>query len=190
MFQVNQIDLEYLFDSAGQPVLINEIERQAIITNPSISENEERYIHTLDKVAQGDLVSMDNENYLIISETVSKRGGKYKSLIRHCNYIIELAGETTQELIGYDDEGRPVYITVEGEPISIPSIIENKSFAVSGSQILVADNQIIVIVQDNEINKGKFAVNGTFTVMNKNWKVLNNDRTKRGLLILTCEFTV
>ncbi|MBB6445828.1 hypothetical protein [Bacillus benzoevorans] len=188
MFQVNQIDLEYMFELMGQTVLINDVERKTIITNKTLSENEERYLHTLDKVSMGDLVSIDDEKFLIMTETITKRNGKYKALIRHCNYVIEIP-TIVQELIGYDSYGRPVYQDVEGEPILIPSIVENKSFAVSGSQLLVADNQIIVIVQDNEVNRNKFAVNGTFNLMDKNWKVLNDDRTKRGLLILTCEMT-
>lgn len=197
MFNVDSAELQYIFDSAGQTVIINDIKRQAIITNPAVNEFEERYLHTLDKTSMGDLVTIDDENYLIITETVLKRHGKFKSLIRHCNYFIQFAGETHEEPlldengnIVYDEFGEPITITVEGEPYFIPAIVENKSFTILGSQILVADNQMIVIVQDNKLNRTKFAVNGTFNVMDKSWKVLNDDRTKKGLITLSCEIKV
>ncbi|QQX25030.1 hypothetical protein [Heyndrickxia sporothermodurans] len=78
-------------------------------------------------------------------------------------------------------------IRAYGDPIFIPAIVENKTFSIAGSQLLVAENQIIVIAQDNKVNRGKFTVNNTFSLMDNNWKVRNQDRTKKGLLILTCE---
>jgi hypothetical protein len=196
MFTPNPEDLQFLFESAGQTVLINDTERQVIITNPSISEYEERYIHTLERVLQGDIVTLEGERYLVITETVTPRHGKYKALMRHCNYIITLPGEITRVLyrdengnIVYDDFGDPVFIEIEGEPINIPAIVDNKSFSIVGSQLLVAENQIIVTVQDNEVNRNKLKVNNTFS-FEGNFKVLHRDFTKKGLMILTCEKVV
>jgi hypothetical protein len=193
MFQPNTTDLQYIFESAGQEVLINDIEQQAIITNPSISEYEERYIHTLGKAKRGDIITYQGERYLIISESVTKRGGKYKALMRHCNVVLEIQGDITMEIwrdengeIVYDDFGQPIFYEVEGEPYLIPSIIDNKSFSIDGEQFTVPNNQIVVIVQDNETNRQKFTLNFEFQ-FEGNFKVLNRDFTKRGLIILTCE---
>lgn len=66
-------------------------------------------------------------------------------------------------------------------------IVNNDSFKIVGGQILLAENRIIVIVQNNEVNRDKLQVNNTFNLMKLNWKVKNQDKTKKGLLILTCE---
>lgn len=191
MFTLGTDDLQYIFGTAGQSILVNDIQRQAIITNPSISEYEERYIHTLDKVSRGDLVTMDNEKYICITETVTKRHSKYKSLARHCNYTIEIPGEVTEIQVGETPFGDPIYEYIYGDPYFIPSIVDNKTFSVDNqSAVRLANNQIEVILQNNAVNTQKFAVNFTFNVMNKNWKVINIDKSKNGLLILTCELTV
>jgi hypothetical protein len=188
MFQPNQSDSQFLFDSAGETILINDVEQRGILTRPPISEYEQRYLHTLERLNRGDIIDYSNEKYLTISESVSKRGGKYKVLIRHCNAVIEVEGETTQELIGYDEFGRPIYKDVVGEPVQVSSIIDNKSFSIQGDQLQVANNQIIVIVQDNEVTRDRFVQNYEFT-FEGNYKVVHKYFTKRGLLIITAEKT-
>lgn len=191
-------DIEFLVDSMGDSVLINDTEYKVLITHSNVSKQEERYIHTLEQIKQGDIITYDNEKYLIVSECVTKRANKYKALMRHCNYSIEIPG-ATEEVMMTDDDGNPIYdrygdeifITVETDPISIYTIVDNKSFAISGNQLLlVADNQIIVTVQDNQTNRDKLQVNSTFNVMDNEWKVRNIDKTQKGLLIITCEINV
>ncbi|MGG4506853.1 hypothetical protein ABEP00_17065 [Heyndrickxia sporothermodurans] len=189
-----EIDIQSVFDMASQTILVNDTKRQAIVTTPPLKENEERFIHTLDIVHMGDLVTIDDDKYISLTESVTKRHSKYKAKIRHCNYVIKMPGEVIEdfkrdengELI-LDRYGDPIPITIVGESVFIPCIIENKSFSIDGYQLLVADNTIIVIAQDNEVNRVKFTVNNTFSLMDYNWKVRNQDRTKKGLLILTCE---
>jgi hypothetical protein len=188
MFQPNHSDLQFLFDSAGETILINDVEQKGIVSNPLISEYEERYLHTLERLNRGDIIEYSNEKYLTISESVSKRGGKYKALIRHCNADIEVEGEITKEFLGYDQYGKPVYKEIAGEPILVPSIVDNKSFSIQGDQLQVANNQIIVIVQDNELTRDRFVANYEFT-FEGNYKVVHKDFTKKGLLIITAEKT-
>lgn len=190
-------DIEFLIDTMGDTVLINDTEYKALVTHSNVNKHEERYIHTTLSVKQGDLITYDNEKYLIVTESVTKRANKYKALMRHCNYSIQFPGETTSVLL-VDENGNPIldiygdeqYIYVETDPITIYTIVENKSFAVSGTQLLVADNQSLITVQDNEVNRDKLQVNSTFNVMDSEWKVRNVDKTQKGLLIITCEKTV
>lgn len=190
MFQANSADLEFLFNEAGQKVLINDVERISVITNPPLSEYEERHIHTLETVSQGDMVSLDNEKYLVITESISKRGEKYKALMRHCNVMIELPGEEVCEKVAENDFGEPIFECTTGDPVYVPSIVDNKSFSVDDSAaIRVPDNQIIVVVKDNALNRDKFQVNNTFT-FEGSYKVVHRDFTKKGLMILTCEMSV
>lgn len=188
LFETNTNDVQFLLDNAGKDVLINGETKKALITNPSISEAEERYIHTLLSVSRGDLIELEGENYIVITESITKRHSKYKALIRHCNYEIEVPGETTRVIVGYNQFGEPIWEDIVGEPSYIPSIVDNKSFSVdTGNAINFPENQINVIVQDNEDNNAKFNVNFAFSVMGTNWTVVNRDLTKKGLLILTCQ---
>lgn len=176
-----------ILDEAGQIVLINDIATNVVITNPPLSEYEEKYLHTLETVSQGDIVTYMGERYLVITESVTKRSAKYKALIRHCNVLIEMPGEEVCVIVGENEFGEPITECTTGEPIFIPAIVDNKSFAVDDSAaIRVPDNHIVVIVQDNQINRDKFQLNNTFT-FEGSYKVIHRDFTKRGLMILTCE---
>jgi hypothetical protein len=187
-FEIDSSDIQFLFDSAGQIVKINDVERIALITNAKIGDFEDKYIHTLQPIQRGNLIVYNGENYLIISDTVTQRYGKYKALMRHCNYTIVVEGQEVCEIVGWNDFGEPIEECHTTESINVPAIIDKYTFKIDDfAPIRVADNQIIVTVQDNETNKSKFTVNSTFQVMRENWKVLNVDLTKKGLLILTCE---
>jgi len=190
MFSPNTADLDYLFDSASQTVTVNNTERKAIITNPAISEFDQKNIHTLERVLQGDMVALDGERYLVITESISKRGGKYKALMRHCNIVIERQGEQVCVIVGENEFGDPIEECTVGDPIFISAIVDNKSFSIDqASAIRVPENQIIVVIQDNPVNRDKLKVNDKF-VFEGNYKVLSRDFTKKGLMILTCEKSV
>ncbi|MGV3266190.1 hypothetical protein [Cytobacillus pseudoceanisediminis] len=152
-----------ILDTAGQTVLINDKERVIVVTNPPLNEYEERNIHSLENVSQGDLVKIDNEKYLVITESITQRGGKYKVRIRHCNHDIEIKNYK-KELIGHSEFGEPIYEEIYVDSTYIPSIIDNKSFSIdSSAAIRVPENQIISILQDNTYNREKFQLNNTFT---------------------------
>jgi hypothetical protein len=194
MFTPNKEDLQFLFESAGMDVLINDVTQQAIITLPPLSDSEERYIHTLQRINMGDMVTFDDNKYLVINETISPRNGKYKAKIRHLNYELQIAGEAIQDLLRdengnpiLDDFGRPIPITIEGDPIYIPCIVEQQAFTIEEGQIRIPNNEILITVQDNEVNREKLILNFEFNLMTKTWKVTNVDLTRKGLMIITCQ---
>jgi hypothetical protein len=190
-FEIGASDIEFLIDVAGQTVKINDVEQKAIITNAKISDYEDRYIHTLQPIQRGNLIEYNREHYLVISETVTQRYGKYKALMRHCNYEIVIEGQEVCEIVSYNDFGEPIYECHTTESISVPAIVDTYAFKVDDfAPIRVPEKQIVVIVQENETNKNKFVTNATFEVMGQTWKVIAVDLTKKGLLILTCELDV
>jgi len=185
MFQINTEDLSYIFEQAAQTVLINNVPSNAIITNPQMNEDETRYIHTLDRVLQGDLILIEGNDYLTVTESITKRGAKNKSKIQHCNHIIEVAGEVTEVLKGYDHLGNPVYETIQGDPVFIPSIVKSGTFNIdNGNGVLVANDVLFVTVQDNATNRSKFAVNKNVIMFGKSYSVQHQDLTRKGLLVL------
>jgi len=190
-FQIDISDIEFLLDSAGQTVKVNDVEQKAIITNAKIGDYEDKYIHTLQPIQRGNLVNYNQEHYLVISESITQRYGKYKALMRHCNYTIEIEGQEVCEIVSYNDFGEPIYDCHPTESIHVPAIIDKYTFKIDDfAPIRVPEKQIVVIVQENETNKSKFTINSIFDVMGQTWKVINIDMTKRGLLVLTCEMSV
>lgn len=194
MFTPNKEDLQFLFESAGMDVLINDVPQQAIITNPPLSDSEERYIHTLQRINMGDMVTFDDNKYLVVNETISPRNGKYKAKIRHLNYELQIPGETRKELlldengnVVKDRFGKPIYKTIQGDPIYIPARVEQQAFTIEEGQIRIPNNEILITVQDNEVNREKLVLNFEFNLMTKTWKVTNVDLTRKGLMIITCQ---
>ncbi|OLN22918.1 hypothetical protein BTO30_07170 [Domibacillus antri] len=190
-----QFDTTFLFDGLSETIQVNGTDQRGIITNPPLSDVEERHLHTEFLVSQGDLIIYEQGLYLTLTETVTKRHGKYKTLIRHCNFIIEVAGDsiTRQKVdengnLMYDADGRPVMETIAGEPIFIPAIIDNKKTAIDDTTALrVLDNQIYIYVQDNEVNRTKLILNAEITPAGDTWAINNIDRTRQGLLVITAE---
>ncbi|WP_368974683.1 hypothetical protein NST61_16945 [Caldifermentibacillus hisashii] len=194
MFTPNEEDLQFLFDSAGMDVLINDVPQQAIITLPPLSDSEERYIHTLQRINMGDMVTFDDNKYLVINETISPRNGKYKARIRHLNYELQIPGEVIQDYLRdengniiTDNFGKPIPITIEGDPIYIPARVDQQAFTIEEGQLRIPNNEILITVQDNEVNREKLILNFEFNLMTKTWKVTNVDLTKKGLMIITCQ---
>ncbi|KMY50541.1 hypothetical protein [Peribacillus loiseleuriae] len=188
MFQVHEDDLQYLFESAGQPVLINDTPMNVIVTNPSISEYEERYIHSLNKVSRGDLVTLEGEQYLCcLSESVTKRHGKYKAVVRHCNYNIEVREKPTRTVIGYTAFRDPIFDEIPGELHLIPSFIETQSFSVTNGIWVTSNNEILVTVKDITEYKPLLELSAKVEVMGKTWQITNLLLDKKGLITLNCK---
>src|SRR5699024_5665048 len=102
-------DINHLFDTMATDILINDAPSKAIITNINLTgETEDRNIHTLERINQGDLIIYQGEHYLSIVEVVTKRHSKYKSLIRHCNYDIPVSSRK-----------------------SVPAIVTDKTFSIN-----------------------------------------------------------
>ncbi|MBE2919781.1 Ig domain-containing protein [Anoxybacillus flavithermus] len=187
-FTFDTSDFQFLLDSVGETVMIDNVEQKAIINNAKIGDYEDRYIHTLQPIQRGNLIEYNREHYLVISETVTQRYGKYKALMRHCNYEIDIKEQKVCKIVGHNDFGEPMYECHTTKSISVPAIIDKYAFKVDDpAPIRVPDKQIIVTMQEN--NKSKFTVNTKFDVMGQTWKVIDVDLTRNGLLILTCELS-
>ncbi|WP_117017569.1 Ig domain-containing protein [Aeribacillus pallidus] len=189
-FTIDNSDFQFLVDSIGETVTIDNVEKKVIVNNAKIGDYEEKYIYTLDSIQRGNLIVYNGKNYLIVSDVTEGKIYK-KALMRHCNYTIVVEGQEICEIVGYNDFGEPIYECHTTESISIPTIIDKYTFKIDDfAPIRVPENQVIVTMQDNETNKSKFTVNSTFEVMEQTWKVIDVDMTRNGLLILTCELGI
>ncbi|MBO0997388.1 hypothetical protein IOC57_06430 [Bacillus sp. SD075] len=187
MFGINQEDLDYIFESAGQEVLVNDNLMNVIVTNPPFGEYEEKHIHSIQRVLQGDMVTLEGNHYLCLVESVTKRGGKYKTRIRHCNFIVEVPTEPTSILIGYSDFGEPIYEEVPGVPIEVPSFLETKSYSVTSGVWVTSNNEILVTMKDSAEYRSLIELGDEFKVMGKTWRITNLLLDKKGLITVNCE---
>ncbi|OAO80951.1 hypothetical protein [Anoxybacillus flavithermus] len=189
-FAINNSDFQFLLDSVGETVTIDNVEQKAIINNAKIGDYEDKYIYTLSDIQRGNLILHNKKKYLIVSDVTEEKLYK-KALMRHCNYEIVIEGQKVCKIVSYNVFGEPIEECHTTESISVPVIVDKYAFKVDDpAPIRVSENQIIVTVQDNETNKSKFTVNTKFDVMGKTWKVVDVDLTRKGLLILTCELGI
>lgn len=187
-------DLIHMFNVLSEEVEVNGVKHQSIITHSPITELETRYIHTLTNIEQGSLIKYKDVNYLTVTESIAGRYGKFKAKIEHCNHFLKFKGEIIKELI-VDENGKPIlniygdeqYKNVEGDPILIPSIVRENSFSISGQQLLIANNQIVIVVQHTTKADQLIKVNVELTLFNVTWKIVNVNKIRNGLLICTCD---
>lgn len=186
-FAFNTSDFQFLLDTIGETVTIDNVTKKCIVQNAKIGDFEDKYIYIPDSIQRGNLILHNEKNYLIVSDITE--GKLYnKALMRHCNYEIVVEGQKVCKIVGHNVFGEPIEECYTTESISVPAIIDKYTFKIDDfAPVRVAENQIIVTMQDNETNKSKFTVNTKFEVMGKTWKVIDVDLTRTGLLILTCE---
>lgn len=183
-----------MFNVLSEEVEVNGVKHQSIITHSPITELETRYIHTLTNIEQGSLIKYKDVNYLTVTESIAGRYGKFKAKIEHCNHFLKFKGEIIKELI-VDKNGKPIldiygdeqYRDVESEPTLLPSIVRENSFSISGQQLLIANNQIVIVVQHTTKADQLIKVNVELTLFNVTWKIVNVNKIRNGLLICTCD---
>ncbi len=176
-------DVQFLIDNVGQNVLIDDVERKVLVTNPTIGEFDTKYIHSLEPIVQGAYAKIDNHTYITIYDEQVKRYDKYKVKCRLCNYHLVTSHEE-KILIGYDDLNRPVYeykTVIDGE---YACIVEQINFSNTSNQAVnQLDDVIYLTIQDNEAIRQQYTVNSTINYKDTNLTCIGIDNTKNGLLI-------
>lgn len=187
-------DLIHIFNILSEEVEVDGVKQKSIITHSKVTELETRYIHTLTNIEQGSLIKYKDTSYLTVTESIIGRQGKFKAIMEHCNHTLKFKGEITRVLI-VDEFGKPIlniygdeqYKNVEGDPILIPSIVRENSFSISGQQLLIANNQIVIVIKYTSKNEELVKVNNELTLLESKWKVINVNKIRKGLLICTCD---
>ena len=165
-------DFAYLQSLAGDDILINgKGFYKAIINYLKYSKERTEDIRTISSMTElkrGDIITWDNEQWLIISEIGHKRFCYYKGIIQKVNYNIK-------------------FIFEDGIIREYPAIIESKIFDVESNQFInIPTGKIIVLLQDNAESR-MINIGNRFIKMNKAFKVVGDDRTDKGLIKLYCD---
>ncbi|MEK5232052.1 hypothetical protein MHB42_09780 [Lysinibacillus sp. FSL K6-0232] len=165
----------------------------AVISNATFSPNSTFHIHSLDVFNCGDYTTINNPNnvYMVTSDVLTMRGGKYKATLEYCNYSIE-QWEEVKTLIGYDHLGRPVYEYVNTLVGEIPAILKYKDFSFSTNEVVNLTKPIYEItVRDNEAARKHFKLNESkyadVTIYDVTYRIINVDYSKQGLINLRLE---
>ncbi|GGJ80520.1 hypothetical protein GGR02_003483 [Anoxybacillus voinovskiensis] len=182
-------DFQFLLDMTGETVLVDNVSRKCILQNAKIGDYEEKYIYTLSSIQRGNIVRHNEKNYLVVSD-VTENSVYRKALMRKTNETIRIE-QTEQRIVSYNDFGEPIYENVVVSVADVPCIVDKYTFRIDDfAPIRVAENQIIVTMKDDVLNREKFVVNFEFVLYEQNWKVIDVDMTKKGILILTGELNL
>ncbi|MGG0666703.1 hypothetical protein ABE042_21740 [Viridibacillus arvi] len=180
----NEQDIQFLMDTAGQQVLIDDVESVALITNAELGEVESRHIHTLESVPQGAYITINEETYLNVSENTTMRNNKYKTKVQHCNSLLPTEGETIKAIIGYDKLGRPIYETTIVPGRNYPCIVEHLSYKnAQNTAVNTIDDIIYITIQDNEKVSKSYKINTEVNLKGTTLTIRGIDKTRTGLLI-------
>jgi hypothetical protein len=173
LFQTNPDDVQYIIDTLGQDVLVNNHSVRAVITNTPINQTstaidyDDKKISTLQPIKCGDLVHYCDEDWLIISEINGPRYSKYRGIMRVCDYRIKF--------------------NFQGIVKEFPAIVDGRVFDVeTGKYMTLPASKIVVTLQENQETL-QIDVGQRFVKMGNGWRVEAIDRTEKGLLKLWCK---
>lgn len=166
LFIQDQID--FLLYEKGTPITINGTPQTAIVVYTEEVDVEEIKLICKVPIKRGDLIVVEGNNYLINSEINLKRFDTYyEGIAQSCNYSIKFI---------INNVPNPYNCVVSSQSFSITS---NKLFDIASGKILVT------LAFSNETNQIK--LQDRFIKMGSPWKISGVDKTRSGLIILTCD---
>lgn len=167
LFNVDS-DIDYLLLTMGKPISINGSSATAIIGYTSNKDIEEKKIITKSQLGRGDIIVANNHNYIVTNEINDKRQDcYYKAYAQSCNYNIKF--------------------NFNGTVKAIPSIIASGIFDIeTGKYYSFASGKIQVTLQ-NTVDTNTIFLQERFIKMGSAWKVSGIDKTKTGLITLSCD---
>jgi len=150
-------------DTTEIKALIKEIEDN--------TENDEKYIYTpLDTIKQGDYVNVLGQDWLVSKKDIN------------FNDIYE---KGTISMINFD-----VVFNFEGELITLPSVVQSQFQKMnSGQYVTLYEGKSILTVKDTP-DARRVVLNQRFLNQNRAWVVNGIDKTRKGILIFSCELSM
>jgi len=162
----------------------DKVKIQGLITNAPIASTSSYHFHSLTKFNRGDILLIDDYNYMITSDVIEPRVFKYKGVAEYCNYehrviVIE------RVVVGTDNLGRPIY---EDRPVLKRieyGVLRFKEVSfTTGDAINVIRPQYILEMRDTTDNRDLFKVNFKLTIGNRDYSIYHVNSEKRGILEL------
>jgi len=163
------------FKRNGKTVYVNNLPIKAMVKETPDSTNsiDTKELLTVDSLSQGEIVSYHDLNFMVVTknETVNEVYGTY--VLKNCPFIVKIDCNNTMGVF-------PMYCDKQSFDLSSP---------VSGGVGVVPVNTIMVTVQNTTQSMG-IALGTYFYKFGSTWQISGKDRTKDGLLVLTCDYTI
>ena len=188
-FTFDTSDFQFLLDTVGETVIIDNVPKKCIVQNAKIGDYEDKYIYTLESIQRGNLILRKEKYYIIVSDVTE--GRQYnKALMRKCTHVIRvMIQEGRQVLIGTTPWGEEIYETTDPVYEDFPCIVEQEKITIDGDQIRTSDSEILITLQRNQFTE-KIKINDKYEVAGYTYRVTHINYTKSGLIILKCETAV
>lgn len=171
IFPDSNIDFKYILDSIGADITINGIPTRAIIKDSKVNlDFDDKTITTKEEIKRGDVISIDDDTYLVLSEVNSTRSKieRFKAIIRNTNYSIKF--------------------NFGGFIKLFPTILTNQALGLETNKysIILASGQILVYLQENPDTLG-ISIGQRFIKIGNAYKISGINRSMKGLILLTCD---
>ena len=159
----------------GKVIVVNNLSIKAIAKELSDGTNsiDTKELLTTEALRQGEILSYHSLNYMVVTknETINEVYGTY--IIKNCPFIVKIDCNNIMGIF-------PMYCDKQSFDLSSP---------VSGGVGVVPVNTIMVTIQNTQPSMG-IALGTYFYKFNSLWQISGKDRTKDGLLVLTCDWTM
>lgn len=156
----------------GKPIKVNGIDNIAFFQEIEDSHGDDKkYMFTeLGVVNQGDYIEALNDKWLIMSKADNINSTYDKTVVQRVECVIKF--------------------NYSGTIRSHPAIIDTKVMDIdSGTYISTASNKIRVTIPNN-VDSADIAINMKFINTGRAWKVTGIDKSKLGILVLSCDLDV
>ena len=161
--------LEYQFTNTlrnyGYDVIVNGEDEVKVILKEykeGISPTDYKYmLFQNGLIKQGDIISIFNDNWLVLHEDISINDVYTRVIIRRLKFKINF--------------------NFTGEVISFPSAIDEGTYRISTNEyITLQDGRIVLNMQENETSK-RISLNQRFLIMDNAWKVVQKTNAEHGI---------
>ena len=188
-FQIDTSDFQFLLDTVGETVIIDNVPKKCIVQNAKIGDYEDKYIYARSNIQRGNLILRKEKYYIIVSDVTEGRQYK-KALMRKCTHTIRVMIQQGEKiLVGVTPWGEEIYETTDPVYEDFPCIVEQEKITIDGDQIRTSDSEILITLQRNQFTE-KIKINDKYEVAGYTYRVTHINYTKSGLIILKCETAV
>ena len=179
---------------AGIDVLVNQEKESRILRYQRTDANGSSYkiAGYKEDIERGNLITLDNEIYLITSKPEDNRVYK-KAIMTLCQTFLPLVTEGEERFDGLDKLGRPVYTVTESTTELIPCVVEvSQSLSTTveiNDAINLLENQIRVTIPYRQHPSLNY--NERFNLYRDNYRIIRINDTEQingvGILSITGE---
>lgn len=157
---------------------------KGFVTNATLSPNSSYHFHSLDKFNRGDILTLDDDAYMITGDIVNDRISKYKGIADYCNFNDEVYIKE-EVIVDYDELGRPIIEEVERLDRIEYGVLRYKDISIDdNNQINTVIPIYTLFVRDTVDNRARYIVNGTVKIEGIEHTIYNIVHVKRGLIEL------